>query len=184
MAGARGPGGFTLVELLAVLAVLGILLGAALPGFEQIGEASRMRSAVQHLLLDVMFTRNQAIKRNVPAILCPSRHASGGERSCEGAYRDGWLVFADLDHDRELDPNEPLLRLAAPLPPSLRVTNRAATREADERIAYLPDGTSRRNLTLMICSRIRPELDSRALVLNRVGRPRVARGWGECPASG
>ena len=67
------------------------------------------------------------------------------------------------------------------MPETLTLTNRAATRNASEKIVYQPDGTSRRNRTLMICSTVRPDVPSWSVVMNVIGRPRMARGWGECP---
>ncbi len=176
-----GRGGFTLVELLVVLSILGLFFLVALPGFEALQASTRMHIAVQRLLVDILLTRSEAIKRDAEVIMCPSGFANGGARSCEGVYRTGWLVYEDRNRDRTLDADEPVLSQAQGFGPELAVTNRAATRDAGERILYYPDGTSRRNRTLMVCSTRRPELVSRSVIINRVGRPRVERGWGECP---
>ncbi len=178
---ARGAG-FTLVELLIVLTILGIVLGIGVPGFRQTGETARMRTQMQGMLGDILFTRSEAIKRNQTVVMCPSRLGSGGERDCAGVFRDGWVVFPDNNRNRELDADEPVLRAAPALRAGLSITNRAGSVDAAEKIVYRPDGSSRRNRTLMFCSVARPDIESFNIVLNIIGRPRTERGWGVCPA--
>lgn len=176
-----GLPGFTLVELLIAVTLLGMLLGIGVPGFERARESVRMRAGLQRLWADILYTRSEAIKRNVQVVMCPSPAQPPEGRSCGGVFAQGWLIYADRDGDRELDAGEPLLRAAPGLDAGLTLTNRAATRDAGEIIVYLPDGSSRRNRTLMLCSARRPDLASFSVVINRVGRPRMARDWGECP---
>ena len=179
---ARAPrGGFTLVELMIVLAVVSLLLGLGVPGFQRLLEATRIRTQVQQLMSDIVLTRSEAIKRNVQVVMCPSPSYLRTTPECSGVYADGWLIFEDRDRDRRLDGGEEVIRTANSLPEGLTLTNRAATRHASELIVYRPDGTSGRNRTLMICSSERPDIPSWSVVMNIIGRPRMARGWGECP---
>ncbi len=173
--------GLSLVELLIVMAVAAMVLGIGVPGFQQFQDSTRMRAQMYRVLGDILLTRSEAIKRNRRVIMCPSSFHSGGLRQCAGAFRDGWVVFPDLNGNREIDADEPVLRSAPGLDPRFSLTNRAGTRNAAEKIAYLPDGSSRRNRTLMFCSRRSPQIESFNIVMNIIGRPRTARGWGECP---
>ncbi len=133
--------------------------------------------------------RSEAIKRSRRVIMCPLLQPApeagieGFEPECGGIYESGWMLFVDLDNDRLKDPDEPLLKLE-PAPAGVSVTNRKGTRKADERMVFRPDGSARRALTLLVCSLVQPQLESRGLVVNRIGRPRIARGWGSCPAVG
>jgi len=184
MDGTRSPRaarpGFTLVELLVAATITAVLLALAVPGFQRLQASTRVRQEVLRLMSDIVFTRSEAIKRNVQVIMCPS---PPGDRDCAGTFARGWLIFEDRDRDRRLDPDETVLRTFSGLHPDLTLTNRAATRDAAELIAFLPDGSSRRNRTLMLCSTSRPEISSWSVVMNIVGRPRLARGFGTC-ASG
>ena len=177
----RRTAGLTLVELLVVLSLVAILLGIGLPGFQQLQETTRLRSQMYRMLSDILLTRSEAIKRNRQVVMCPSQLHSTGVRQCEGIFRDGWVIFPDLNHNRELDANEPVIRTGEGFTAAYSLTNRAGTRDAAEKIAYRPDGTSRRNRTLMFCSTRRPDIESFNIVMNIIGRPRTERGWGDCP---
>ena len=171
---------FTLVELLIVVSVLAILLSLAVPAFGRLAAAVRVRTEAGKLMSAVHLTRSEAIKRNRKVSLCPyNNELSPGV--CSRDYADGWIVFVNPDRDRELDSGEQLLARGAGLPAGLTVSNRKGTRAADELITYYGDGSSRRNLTLMVCSSAYPGIDSWSVVLNLVGRPRMARAWGDCP---
>jgi len=54
--------GFTLVELLLTLAVLGITLALAVPAMTQFIERNRLRSAAESLVADIHLARSEAIK--------------------------------------------------------------------------------------------------------------------------
>ena len=182
MDGNRSRGrGFTFVELMIVLAIVAVLLGVAVPAFQRLQVSTSIRGEVHQLMSDIVSTRSEAIKRNVQVVMCPSRSFGLASRACEGVFAEGWIIFADRDRDRELDAGEEVIRTGNGMPETFTLTNRAATRNASEKIVYRPDGTSRRNRALMICSTVRPDVPSWSVVMNVIGRPRMARGWGECP---
>lgn len=170
--------GLTLVELLVAVALLAVLLSVAVPGLGALRESQAMQGAALELLSAVHLARAEAVKRNRDVVICPS--PAGAGEGCEGVLAAGWLVFVDENRNRDLDSGEAVLRRSPRLDPALSLSNRAGTRHADERVAYRPDGSARRNLTWLLCSRRDPSMPSRALVLNRVGRPRLTRAWGDC----
>ena len=102
---------------------------------------------------------------------------------CGGSYVDGWIIFADSDRNRQAGPGEQLIRVFDALPGGFTLTNRAGTRDAAETITYLPDGTSGRNRTLLLCAPPGSRAEPRSVVMNIVGRPRLASGWGTCPGA-
>ena len=180
MRGRPGRVAFTLVELLIVVSVLAILLSLALPAFGRFAASIRLRTEASKLMSAVHLTRSEAIKRNRKVSLCPY-NSEVSPAACTRDYADGWVVFVNPDRDRELDDDEQELARGPGLPAGFTVSNRKGNRAADELITYYGDGSSRRNLTLMVCSSTYPELESWSVVLNLVGRPRMARDWGECP---
>ena len=57
--------GFTLVEMMIVIGVLGILMAIALPNFSQWIASERVRGAANDLYSGLMMARSEAMKRNV-----------------------------------------------------------------------------------------------------------------------
>lgn len=170
--------GFTLVEMLVVISIVAVLLSLV----ATVGRGlalQRQRAAMQSLITAFNLARQEAIIRAEPVTVCPRDDAAD---VCGVDYAAGWQVFADRDRDQRRDAGgEVPLRLGAPLPPGLQVTNRAGTRVAGDAVTWFPDGTARRTLTLQLCDSQTDAGDAYSLVLNGVGRARVARGEGQCP---
>lgn len=57
------PAGFTLVELMVVLAVIAVLLFVAAPSFRELMVAQRVRGTSDQFLTDVQFARSEAASR-------------------------------------------------------------------------------------------------------------------------
>jgi type IV fimbrial biogenesis protein FimT len=62
--------GFTLLELMVTLAVLGILLGIAVPSFQSSLTNSRLTTAANDLVGALQAARSEAIKRNATHQFC------------------------------------------------------------------------------------------------------------------
>ena len=110
--------GFTLLELMVVLIVVGILLGVAVPGMTNFIRNSRMTAAANDLVGALTFARGEAIKRRLPVTLCTSDTALAADEatpSCDDSDELlGWIVFVDDDNDRIRDVGEELLKRAGP----------------------------------------------------------------------
>jgi type IV fimbrial biogenesis protein FimT len=179
-----GPGchGLTLIELMITLAIVGVALVVGAPSLQRVVSANQLRAEAGRLLGAINLARSEAILRNVPVSLCPSSMATTGSTACSGEYLGGWIVYSNWDRDRVVDAGaDELIRAFVPVAPGYRLTNRAGTRGVSELITYLPDGSSRRNRTLLLCAPRERRVEPWSIVLNRVGRARVARGEGTCP---
>jgi type IV fimbrial biogenesis protein FimT len=179
-------GGFTLIELMMVLVVLAITLSVAIPMFVQLLHTNQLRQEAHRLLETINLARSEAVKRNVPVSICPSDMAVTGEAVCTGTYAGGWIVFSNADKDKVVDaPADQVLQVFGGLPRGYQLTNRSGTRAAFELINYLPDGSSHSNRTLLVCppphATTNATTMSLSIVINIVGRARLAREWGECP---
>jgi type IV fimbrial biogenesis protein FimT len=75
--------GFTLVELLVVLTVLGIMLGIAVPSFKNFIASQRVKSASYELSTSMLLARSEAIKRNTTVTITPVT---------TGDWTSGWNV--------------------------------------------------------------------------------------------
>lgn len=87
--------GFSLIELVITLAVVGILLGIGTPAIGRFVESTRLTSATNNLISDLSLARTEAVKRGVRVGLCTSADQSTCTNS--GTWTQGWLVFVDQD---------------------------------------------------------------------------------------
>lgn len=87
----RNNRGFTLFELLIVIAVAGIAAGLAIPSFNtQIRNNSSV--AVTNEFSDSLgYARSEAIKRSSRVSVCASRNGT----ACDGEWKEGYIVFVD-----------------------------------------------------------------------------------------
>jgi type IV fimbrial biogenesis protein FimT len=97
------PAGFTLTELLATLAVTGVVMSMALPSLSTVMNDQQRAGAVNELVTTLHLARSTAITRNQSVTVC----ASGDGLSCGGQkWEDGWIAFVDADLDHRPDEAE------------------------------------------------------------------------------
>ena len=165
------PGrGFTLTELMATLAVLGVLTTVAIPGFQATLANSRLSVTVNGLLHDLMYARTHAATQSVPATVCKSLDG----RSCttRSKWHDGWIVFADANANRRVEVGETILRYFPGTNGAVRIDFRAFG--SRNNLTYYPSGFTRnRNGTFTFCD-ARGGARPRALILYKTGRTRTA----------
>ena len=100
--------GFTLVELMAVLMVVGIALGMGIPAMSNFAANSQMAAATTALLAALQAARQAALSSNSPVTLCASDSWNSAGAACsEGApLVAGWIVFRDTNGNGILDGTE------------------------------------------------------------------------------
>ncbi len=90
--------GFTLIELISVLAIVSILLGMAVPAVSNIKDRSEATSRVNWIIGAVNFTRHAAISYKTTATLCPLL-VENNHISCGRTWHQDLMVFADKNQD-------------------------------------------------------------------------------------
>jgi len=96
--------GFTLIELMVVVALISIMLVIAVPSFTSFISNYRVTSAVNDFLQGVTLTRNEALKRGRRVMMLPND--SGGTPSVTGNWKYGWTIFVDTNNNQTLDSAE------------------------------------------------------------------------------
>ncbi len=98
----RGPSsqitamaGFTMVELMIVIAIVAILLAIALPSFQGSLRSNRVATTSNELMASVALARSEAVRSARGSGLC----ASADGATCAGSWDDGWMVWIDGDGD-------------------------------------------------------------------------------------
>ncbi len=111
----RRAGGFTLIEVIVAIAIAAILVGLALPSFNDALNSNRLANASNELLATVAFARSEAIRGNRGAVVCPSTDGL----TCSGDWAAGWIMWADNNADGIRQTSgvnaEPVLRAQAAL---------------------------------------------------------------------
>lgn len=104
--------GFTAVELLVTIGILGILVAMAAPSFTSLMERWRVRQASEALQSTLYMARSEAIKRGGNVVI---QKLPSGTNGCTGATSNadwdcGWYVCHDTNRDGDCDSNEPVLQ--------------------------------------------------------------------------
>lgn len=93
--GVLGERGFTLVELMIVLAVAAVLLAIAVPSMSQFTLSGKLRGYSNEIVASVVLARSEAIKRNQAVRLCVANTA--GDDCASGGWEGGWIVITSDD---------------------------------------------------------------------------------------
>ena len=83
--------GFTLVELMMVLTVLGAMMAFAVPNFREYQRNAALTNTANMLVSSVYRTRSEAMKAGVTVIMAPGT-ASGPSGT---DWTQGWVIFTD-----------------------------------------------------------------------------------------
>lgn len=104
--------GFTIVELMLVVAILAVLAALAAPSFTPVVERWRVRQTVEGLLSTLHYARSEAIRRAGGVFIEKLPQNTNG---CALAGGDddwgcGWVVFVDANGNRHWDAGEEIQR--------------------------------------------------------------------------
>jgi type IV fimbrial biogenesis protein FimT len=82
----RKPSGFTLIELMVVVALAAIMAALAAPSFKSFVSGQRVKTAASEFAMAAIFARSEAIKRNADVTITAVTpgNATG--------WKDGWKV--------------------------------------------------------------------------------------------
>ena len=101
--------GFTLIELIVVLAIVSILMGFAVPTIGGIKDRSEATTRVNWIISAVNYTRHAAISFKTLATLCPIDQ-DAPTLSCGGEWHEDLMVFSDKNRDGRFNGNDEVIQ--------------------------------------------------------------------------
>jgi type IV fimbrial biogenesis protein FimT len=163
--------GATLVELMIGVALAGLLLAVAVPGYRDWIARYELASVAEQLAASLALARSEAIRRGLRVNLCP---ALDGAHCAAGTPWDaGWLVYVDADPDGRNAEDEPVLRAERPPAEGIRVR---ANRPIEDYVSFNALGQARRiggGLQMGTFTLCRQGVPARKVVLANSGRVRT-----------
>ena len=165
----RPYSGFTLIELITVIAVLVITLGLAVPSFSSLIARNQQTSLINQFSTSLAHARYYAVQNSRRVILCPSTDLE----SCTGGFdwQQGFISFVDENYNRLRDAEEKLLAVTQVDRNEVKVQTSTARRK----IVFYPSGSSPgSNVTIKFCSNV-ANIPGKALILSNSGRARFAK---------
>lgn len=172
----KRQGGFTLIELMVVLAIVVVVMGIAAPSFKNSTENLRLVSHTSALLNTFTFARSEAIMRGTPVTVCASQNGT----SCAASYvwNTGWIIFPDPSMNKTVTT---ILRRQ----PALGGTNSIQSSSSASAVTFNRDGfaTNLPATTVTFTIRTAPLDDktTRCVAVTKTGRLTAqAKGVGNC----
>lgn len=180
---ARALRGFTLVELMIVIAVVAILLGLAVPSFYETITNMKLTSYANNLVGSTLLARSEAINRNAVVSMCvsPDGMTCGG-----GGWQQGWIVMCNTNaapNNVVCDPAGTNV-LVVHRQPAVSTGWNITEANGLTAIAFQPTGTSVNSAATLTICRATPSVGSneRLVRISTTGRPSVTKtANGVCP---
>jgi type IV fimbrial biogenesis protein FimT len=166
-------GGFTLIEMMVTVGILAILLAMVAPSFRGLLLDNQAAAQADAVVTSLMFARSEAIKRNVPVVMCRSNTGT----DCAGSdWASGWIVFADADRSGSaaVTTGDPILQVVGKLSGKFTLTT-----GTESGFTYRPDGAVTTADNFQLCPPDKVTSRARQIQVEASGRPVVVKG-GTC----
>lgn len=159
--------GFTMVEIMVVIAIAAILATLAFPSFRTLMQNQRLGTQANEFIADLNFAKSEAVKRVAVAGVCVS---TDGATCTGGNWEAGRIIFADVNNDGTWDAGDLVLRVRD----GLAGNNTLRPNAANDAVLFSPRGTLTAGgaVTFALCDD-RGENYGKAIAINAAGQARV-----------
>lgn len=110
--------GFTLVELIIVIAIMAIISILAIPSYKGVMTQNRMASEINDIANDIELARSAAVKQGLNVTICPSAAPTAAIPNCTASaeWNTGWIAFIDVNNNQTFTNTngDTLLRIHGP----------------------------------------------------------------------
>ncbi len=161
--------GFSLLQLIIVLAIVGILLGIGLPRWGYVVASNLITAERQQFATLLQFARHTAVMQNQVITICPSRDMTQCHQDYQ-AWHTGYIVFVDTNGNKQRDAQEERLRVVEAAHAGVLIQTSSGRRA----IRYRMDGSAwGSNVTIRFCAPQHPVMN-RTLIVHGSGRVRLS----------
>ena len=160
--------GFTLLELVTTIAILGIVMMLAMPDADEILGNNRLSTGGNDMVAAMQFARSEAIGANAAATLCKS-NSDYTNCTTSGGWHQGWIIFTDPDRDANVDTGEEILQIHDDLHDSITIYGTSGVTDA---ITFRASGNTSISSTqvMVLCDARGFGDDAKGLVISILGR--------------
>jgi len=157
--------GFTLIELIIVLAIAALLLGLGVPSFQALRHAGEANAAMLRLRGMLQLARSEAIANSTEVTFC----GTVDDTRCNREWYGKTLVFFDANRNRRLDAGEHVITVESV---KIKGVLRWGASGGRHYLRFRPEGSVKEFGTLLYCPQDADPVTARALIVSHTGRAR------------